>query len=108
MWWNIWVTKYCLDPEIEILDIYPFIALIGALETQYWEPYYIWDIWSWNTNIISQNAIKGFIIPGQYNKENVYWADLFTHVKSCNKEIGMNIIYFPIFKFWGYIFAKYQ
>ena len=28
--WNIWVTKYYLDLEIEILDIYPFIALVEA------------------------------------------------------------------------------
>ena len=40
----------------------------------------------------SQNAIKGFIIPGQYNKDNAYRADLFTLVKSCNKEIGMDMI----------------
>ena len=25
------ITKYCLDLEIEILDIYPFIALVRAL-----------------------------------------------------------------------------
>ena len=25
------VTKYCLDLEIEILDMYPFIALVEAL-----------------------------------------------------------------------------
>ena len=25
------ITKYCLDLEIEILDIYPFIALVEAL-----------------------------------------------------------------------------
>ena len=55
----------------------------------------------------SQNEIKGFIIPGQYNKENAYWADLFTRVKSCNKKIGMDMIYLPIFNFWDYIFSKY-
>ena len=46
----------------------------------------------------SQNAIKDFIILGQYNKENAYWADLFTHVKPCNKEIGILNIY-PLIAF---------
>ena len=30
----------------------------------------------------SHNAIKEFIIPDQYNKENAYWTDLFTRVLS--------------------------
>ena len=30
----------------------------------------------------SQNAIENFVIPDQYNKDNVYLADLFTRVKS--------------------------
>ena len=55
----------------------------------------------------SQNAIKNFTIPGQYNKDNAYWADLFTRVKSCNKKIGMDMIYLSIFKFWGYIVYYY-
>ena len=42
----------------------------------------------------SQNAIKDFTILDQYNKENAYWADLFTRVKSCNKKIGMNMIWY--------------
>ena len=44
----------------------------------------------------SQNEIKDFTIPGQYNKENAYWAYLFTCVKSCNKEIGMDMIWYDI------------
>ena len=55
----------------------------------------------------SQNAIKNFTISGQYNTDNAYWADLFTRVKSCNKKIGMDMIYLPIFKFWGYIVYYY-
>ena len=54
----------------------------------------------------SQNAIKDFIIPDQYNKDNAYWADLFTHVKSWIKKIGMDMIYLPIFNFYGYIFQS--
>ena len=50
------------------------------------------------------NAIKNFIIPGQYNKDNAYWADLFTRVKSWIKKIEMDMIYLPIFKLWGYIY----
>ena len=46
----------------------------------------------------SQNAITRFTIPGQYNKDNAYWADLFTRVKSCNKEIGMDMIWY-IFRY---------
>ena len=45
----------------------------------------------------SQNTIKGFIIPDQYNKENAYWADLFTYVKSWIKKIEMDMIYLPKF-----------
>ena len=56
-----------------------------------------------------QNAIKDFIIPDQYNKDNAYWADLFTRVKSWIKEIGMDIWYiFQYSIFGGYIFLKYQ
>ena len=51
-----------------------------------------------------QNAIKNFTIPDQYNKDNAYWADLFTRVKSWIKEIRMNMIYLPIFKLWGYLY----
>ena len=42
---------------------------------------------------------EGFIIPDQYNKENAYWADLFTRVKSRVKKIGMDMIYLLIFNF---------
>ena len=55
----------------------------------------------------SQNAIKDFTIPDQYNKENAYWADLFIRVKLQINKIGMDMIYLPIFKIRGYIFAKY-
>ena len=53
-----------------------------------------------------QNTIKSFTIPGQYNKDNAYWADLFTRVKSWIKKIGMDMIYLPIFNFWDYIFMS--
>ena len=53
-----------------------------------------------------QNAIKDFIIPGQYNKDNAYWADLFTRVKSWIKKIGMNMIYRLIFKLWDYLYFQ--
>ena len=56
----------------------------------------------------SQNVIKDFTMPNKYNKDNVYWADLFTRVKSRIKKIGMDMTYLPIFNFWGYIFSKYQ
>ena len=55
----------------------------------------------------SQNAIKSFIIPGQYNKDNAYLSRLiYTRVKSWIKKIGMDMIYLPIFNLWGYIFSK--
>ena len=54
----------------------------------------------------AQNAIKCFILRGQYIKDNVYWADLFTRVKLRIKEIRMDMIYLPMFNFWGYIFQS--
>ena len=41
-----------------------------------------------------------------YNKNNAYLADLFMSVKSWIKKIGMNMIYFLIFKLWGYIYFQ--
>ena len=53
----------------------------------------------------SENAIKDFTIHGQYNKNNAYWTDLFTHGKSWIKKIGMDMRYLLIFNFLGlYIF----
>ena len=46
-----------------------------------------------------RNVIKDFIIPDKYNKDNAYWANLFTCVKSWIKKIGMDMIYLPIFNF---------
>ena len=57
------------------------------------------EIFGHEIPISFSNAIKDFTIPGQYNKDNAYWADLFTRVKSCNKKIGMDMIYLPIFNF---------
>ena len=42
-------------------------------------------------HISLKNEIKDFIIYGQYNKDNAYWANLFTRVKSWIKKIGMDI-----------------
>ena len=56
----------------------------------------------------SQNTMKDFIIPDQYNKDNAYWAYLYTCVKWWIKKIGMDMIYLPTFNFWDYIFSKYQ
>ena len=52
----------------------------------------------------SQNAIKDFTIPDQYNKDNAYWVDLFTCVKSWIKKIGIDMKYLLIFKFWGCLY----
>ena len=53
-----------------------------------------------------QNAIKNFTIPDQYNKDNAYWTDLFTLVKSWIRKIWMDMIYLSIFKLWGYIYFQ--
>ena len=83
------ITKYCLDLEIEILDI---LSIYCSCWNNF-ENLIIHKIFGPETPISFSNAIKNFIIPGQYNKDNAYWADLFTRIKSCNKKIGMDMIY---------------
>ena len=100
MWWNIWdnqILSWSRDRNIGYLSIYCscWNTLKSILRTPLYMRYLVMKY-----QYHSQNAIKDFIIPGEYNKDNAYWADLFTRVKSCNKKIGMDMIYLPIFNFW--------
>ena len=96
------ITKYCLDLEIEILDI---LSIYCSCWSNFENPI-IHKIFGPEAPISFSNAIKDFIIPSQYNKDNAYWANLFTRVKSWIKEIRMDMIYLPIFKLWGYIYFQ--
>ena len=104
MWWNIWgnqILSWSRDRNIGYLSIYCYCwsTLNSILRTPLYIRYLVLKY-----QYHSQNAIKYFTIPGQYNKDNAYWADLFTRIKSCNNKIGMDMIYLPIFKFWDYIY----
>ena len=61
MWWNIWVNQilsWSRDRNIEYLSIYCscWNTLNSILRT-----HYIWDIWSWNTNIILKIQLKALL-----------------------------------------------
>ena len=106
LWWNIWgnqIQFWSIDQNIGYLSIYCsyWSTLNSILRTPLYMKYLILKY-----QYHSQNAIKSFIIPDEYNKDNAYWADLFTRVKSCNKKIGMDMIYLPIFKLWGYLYIS--
>ena len=106
MWWNIWdnqILSWSRDRNIGYLSIYCscWSILNSILRTPLCMRYLVLKY-----QYHYQNAIKNFTIHGQYNKDNAYWADLFTRVKSCNKKIGMDMIYLPIFKLWGYLYFQ--
>ena len=106
MWWNIWgnqILSWSRDRNTGYLSIYCscWSTLNSILRTPLYIRYLIMK-----NQYHFQNAIKDFIILGQYNNDNAYWADLITRVKSCNKKIGMDMIYLPIFKLWGYLYIS--
>ena len=106
MIWNIWcnqILSWSRDRNIGYVSIYCsyWSTLNSILRTPLYMRYLVQKY-----KYHYQNAIKNFTMLGQYNKDNAYWANLFTCVKSCNKKIEMDIIYLPIFNFWGCLFQN--
>ena len=106
MWWNIWgnqILSWSRDRNIGYVSIYCscWSTLNSILRTPLYMRYLVLKY-----QYHYQNAIKNFFIPGQYNKDNAYWADLFTRVKSWIKEIVMDMIYLSIFKLWSYLYFQ--
>ena len=111
LWWNIWgnqILSWSRDRNTGYLSINcsSWITLNLILKTSIRN--IIHEIFGHEVPYHFQNAIKGIIINDQYNKDNAYWANLFTCVKSWIKKIGMDMMYLSIFNFWGYIFPKYK